>query len=535
MGDTLDYVKMFAQFPRNLRRFLKHHLTLDQAGKIVRDRMERREENFMRVVERSVYGYPRSPYLALLKLAGCELGDLRALVNDKGLEGALGTLRKQGVYVTYEEFKGRKPIVRDGTTIPVKARDFDNPFASRDFTLQTSGSTGLATYVSQNLDYIAAGAPGQMLALAAHGALGVPTSSWGYILPGHSLRGIIERLYYGQLEERWFSPIGWHDSKDWLKYDLATYYMVFWLRALGARVPVPEYVRPEQAIVVARWVNQTLRDHQRCLLIAGVSRALRVCVAAHEAGLDLTGAVMRGGGEPVTAAKVEAIRRVGARFVPGYGVTEAGSIARGCAKPFDESDVHLSRDLFALITFPYRVEGIGVTVPAFNLTSLLDVAPKLLLNVQMDDYGILEERKCGCVLETYGYTTHLRDIHSYSKFVGEGVTLIGNELLRILEQELPSRFGGSPLDYQLEEQEDERGFTRLYLVISPRVQIADEQAVIDLMLKALRESSPMADAARIVWQQTQTLQIKRDEPVSSARGKLLPLHIRPSERNSLTS
>lgn len=535
MSETLDYIKLFGQFPLNLPRFLRHHLTLEEARRIVLQRMEQREENFLRVVEKSVYGFPRSPYLTLLKMAGCEPGDLRGLVKQKGLEGALLALRQQGVYVTYEEFKGRKPIVRNGTTIPVKAQDFDNPFARRDFTLQTSGSTGLATYVSQNLDYIAAAAPVQMLALAAHGVLDAPSASWGYILPGHSLRGMLERAYYGRLPERWFSPIGWRDSKYWLKYDLATCYMLFWLRAWGARVPLPEIVKPDRAIVVARWVHETLKTHNRCLLFSGVSRALRVCVAAQEAGLDLTGAVMRGGGEPVTAAKVEAMRRVGVRFIPGYGMTEAGSIARGCVNPVDSSDVHLLKDLFGLVTFPYKVEGIGVTVPAFNLTSLVDIAPKLMLNVQIDDYGIVEDRACGCELETYGYTTHLREIHSYSKFVGEGVTLIGNELLSMLEQELPSRFGGSPLDYQLQEQEDGHGFTRLYLIISPRVQIADEQAVIELMLKTLRESSPMADMARIVWQQSQTLQIKREEPVASSLGKLLPLHIRRSERNSQDS
>src|SRR5213592_3774379 len=109
MGETLDYVKMFAAFPFALRRFSRHRLTLPEAQRIVRERMEQREENFLRLVERSVYGYPRSPYLALLKLAGCEFGDLRVLVTQRGLEGALRELRENGVYITFEEFKGRKP------------------------------------------------------------------------------------------------------------------------------------------------------------------------------------------------------------------------------------------------------------------------------------------------------------------------------------------------------------------------------------------------------------------------------------------
>lgn len=525
MSETLDYLSMFARFPLALRRASRHRVTLDGARRLVRQRMEQREANFLRIVERSVYGYPRSPYLGLLKQAGCEFPDVRALVKQKGLEGALRELRAEGVYVEFEEFKGRRPIIRNGTTIPVSARDFDNPFARRELTLQTGGSTGLATAVNQDLDYLAATAPYQALVLSAHGAFGAPSALWSPIFPGSALRGIIQRAFFGSLPQRWFSPTGWRDSRYWLKYDLATFYMFGCMRLGGMRVPMPERVRPDQALVIARALAALVKQQGRALLYTGVSRALRVCLAAEEAGVDLSGTFIRVRGEPVTDAKTEAMRRVGAHPIPGYGMTETGGVALGCARPTDVSDVHLLRDAFALISHPYCVQPIGVTVPAFNLTTLLDTAPKLMLNVQVDDYGIVEERACGCELESYGYCTHLRDIHSYSKLVGEGVTLIGNEMLRILEEVLPARFGGSALDYQLLEQEDAQGFTRLYLLIHPRVPIADEQQVIETIHRALRESSPMADAARGVWQQVRTLQIKRMEPVWTQRAKLMPLHI----------
>jgi hypothetical protein len=98
-------------------------------------------------------------------------------------------------------------------------------------------------------------------------------------------------------------------------------------------------------------------------------------------------------------------------------------------------------------------------------------------------------------------------------------------MVRILEEVLPARFGGSPLDYQLMEAEDDRGFTRLYLLVSPRLKLVNEQAVVDTVLAALGASSTMADAARVGWQHARTIQIKRQEPVSNGRGKLLPLHI----------
>jgi len=92
------------------------------------------------------------------------------------------------------------------------------------------------------------------------------------------------------------------------------------------------------------------------------------------------------------------------------------------------------------------VPGSDITVDAFHFTTLLPTARKLLLNVESDDYGVVETRSCGGPLESYGYTEHLRQIRSFRKLTGEGVTLVGSEMLRILEEVLPARFGGSPLD-----------------------------------------------------------------------------------------
>jgi hypothetical protein len=122
-------------------------------------------------------------------------------------------------------------------------------------------------------------------------------------------------------------------------------------------------------------------------------------------------------------------------------------------------------------------------------------------------------------------TTHLRDIRSFQKLTGEGVTLIGSDMVRILEEVLPSRFGGSPLDFQLLEEEDDAGFTRLSLIVSPRVDLEDEDLVIEAVLQELGSGDAAADISRAVWSQAGTLRIRRTEPVLTARGKLLPLHM----------
>ncbi len=534
MTETLDYLRMLALFPVSLRPFLRQSLTLEQAKKIIRDRMAHRGDNFLRLAERSIFDNPRSPYLPLFKLAGCELGDLRTLVTQNGLDMALQELRNAEVYVTFEEFKGRRPIRRRGQEFSVSGNDFDNPAAKRDFVFQTSGSTGAAMKVAADLDHIVARAPQRMVTLAAHHLLDVPTAVWHGILPaGGGLRLMLYGAYTGKIPLKWFSHIGGRESREWLKYGAATYYLILCMRLAGLPIPFPEHVRVDRALVIAQWATEMVKLHGRCLIRTGVSRGVRLCLAAQAAGLDLNGVTITGGGEPPTPAKVSQMNKAGVRYIPNYGMSDAGQPGSGCARPVDGSDVHLFKDSIALFTHPYQVENLDVTVPAFNITTLLPNSPKVLLNVQTDDYGIVEERNCGCELESYGYTTHLRQIRSYSKLTSESATLVGTDMLHILEDVLPAHFGGSPLDYQLMEAEDEQGLTKLFLIISPRVAIPDEQIVIQAVLDALRHTSAMADAARLFWQHADILKIKRMEPVWTAAGKLLPLHI-PHRYNDQT-
>ncbi len=532
MNESLEYVKMFAQFPFALRKFLREPLTPERAHTIVQQRIARRCENFLSVVERNVYGNPRSPYRALLKRAQCEWGDLRALIHARGLEVALQELRAAGVYVAFEEFKGRKPLVRGDLELAVTQRDFDNPYYTRDFSLPSGGSTGAASSVGINLANISAQAPAFVLTLQAQALWNMPAIFWYGILPDFTPSKLLQHAYIQQMPEKWFTHLGWRDSRGWLKHCAATLYMLFWMRLNGVNVQTPQVARVNDAHVIAQAMAELLQTHGRCLLSAQISRSVRVALAAQELGLDLTGATIKGGGEPITPAKVRAIEQTGARYVGNYATVDTGgTLASGCAKPTDSSDLHLLTDSFALITHPHTVQDFGVTVPAFHVTTLLPSAPKLMLNVQLDDYGIVEERDCGCELARSGMTRHLRQIRSYSKLTGEGVTLIGNDLIHILETVLPERFGGTPQDYQLLEEENDKGLTRLSLIISPRVKIENESNVIATVLNALRESSSMAAAAQQVWKHAETLQVKRMEPIWTGRGKLMPLHLASSKQN----
>ena len=532
MNQNLEYAKIFAQFPFALRRFLKQKISLADAKRILRERMQRREENFLRMLERNVYDNPRSPYLQLLKHAGCELNDVRALVKQKEIEGALKQLRAEGVYITFEEFKGRKPIERNGLSLRAQASDFDNPSARADFPNQSSGSTGAAVQVALDFDYIAARAGNRLIALDAHGIADAPLAIWRGILPERIMGQLLNGALTNQMPQKWFSPMRLRDSSQWVKYGLGTYYLIACMRQAGLQVPLPEYVSQADAIVVARWAEAAVKKYGRCLLRAGTSRGVRVCIAAQEHGIDLTGVTFSGAGEPATEGKARQYERVGAHFISNYGMSEAGQPGAGCANRVGVSDYHLWKDACVIFTQPVEVPNFGLTVDAFNLTTLLPQSPKVMLNVQTDDFGIVEERHCGCALEEYGLTTHLREIRSYSKLTGEGVTLIGNEMIHILEHILPARFGGSALDYQLMEQEDAQGFTRLYLLVHPSVAIENESAVLECLNDALRQSSPAADVARFIWKNANTIQLRRAEPLWNANGKFSSLYLPRRYRES---
>ena len=144
----------------------------------------------------------------------------------------------------------------------------------------------------------------------------------------------------------------------------------------------------------------------------------------------------------------------------------------------------------------------------------------LMLNVEVDDYGAVETRDCGCLLGELGLTTHLRGIRSFAKLTGEGVTLVGSDMERILEHELPARFGGTALDYQLVELEDDRGLTRLVLRAHPRLPIDDDGALVEAVLSALSKGGGGdADMSRGIWRAASTLRVRREPPQLSARGK----------------
>jgi hypothetical protein len=220
----LDDLKMYARFTAGLPGFLRKTITLEEARAIIRSRLAARESNFLMVVEKGIFGNPRSPYRPLLELAGCGMGDIRAMVRDRGVEGTLMALREAGVYFTFEEFKGRQPAVRGEQVIKVDPRDFDNPLLSKSLRGETGGTTGAGSRVSTDLDHLAAHAPYLMVTWEAHGVLDIPKALWRGILPDASgINYVLRAARFKQVPERWFTHLVARDLRISPKYKLATY------------------------------------------------------------------------------------------------------------------------------------------------------------------------------------------------------------------------------------------------------------------------------------------------------------------------
>jgi hypothetical protein len=512
----------YTRFLRALPDYFSTRITLDDARAIIQQRLEHREDNFLELIENRILGNPRSPYIPMLRMAGCELGDLRNMVRRKGLEATLLALREAGVYLTFDELKGRQPIVRHGQVIECGPRDFNNPFLSAFLEGQTGGSSGAPTAVPVSHHNLLDDAPGLMVYRDAHGILDVPLAIWRLILPASDgMSVLLSSTYFDSVAEKWFWQGTTRSAGLSLWWRLETYGVILVVRLLGVPAPWPQNVPLDQAITVARWAVGAVRAHGACLVSTYPSMALRVSVAAQEHRLDLTGVTFTGGGDPPTEARVRGIQQSGAKWVPQYAMAEIGVAGLGCAQPADGNDNHLLKDVVAVIQHSRPLHGTGANVDMFYFTTLLPSAPKVLLNADVDDFGVLEERRCGCPLEALGLTTHVRHIRSLSKLKAEGMTIEGSSMVHVLEEVLPARFGGTPLDYQLVEEQDNQGFTRLNLRISPAVQIDDENEVVQAVRQALSGTWTQADMA--VWAQAQTLRVERAQPIPTSSGKFLPL------------
>ena len=105
------------------------------------------------------------------------------------------------------------------------------------------------------------------------------------------------------------------------------------------------------------------------------------------------------------------------------------------------------------------------------------------------------------------------------------MTFLGTDLIRVIEEVLPAKFGGTSINYQMVEEEDEEGHTHISVIVSPEVGAIYEDELIQTVLRELGKGKDTQRMMAQIWSQAGTLRLKRMRPLTTARGKLLPLHI----------
>jgi hypothetical protein len=503
-------------------------MSVESAGEQVRREMEMREDRFLELMRAEVYERSASPYLKLLKIAGCELSDLAAAVRRHGLEDTLRRLGGQGVYLSVDEYKGKTDVVRGRESFRVSPEDLAPAGSLPGFMTQSSGTRNPPVRALSPIEWLVHDAAGTGIFLKAHGLLSHAHATYDPILPGAAgLAFLMELARLGRAPERWFAgkiPI---DSRLVRAYNrAAAYEIVVAGKFFGPGFPAPESFPFGEVRPIVRWVVEQRRRGKRCCIRTVASNSVRIARAAVEMGESLEGATFISSGEPLTEGKREVIERSGAATTLLYGYMPGPiHVSLGCANPIHTDEMHVNQNMLAVISHPAATPYSGPVIHPLLFTTLHSSAPRLQLNVDNGDYATLERRDCGCALERAGLTLHIHHVRSYEKFTSEGLNYFYGDVSGLFDTIFPSEFGGGPGDYQLVEEEDESGQTRLTLVIDPKVGELDEGRVIGRLKDCLGQGSRNSRFHAKFWDNAGTFRVRRAIPVASLRGKTLPMRI----------
>ena len=524
-----------ARFLGGLPAFLRHRLSAQDAAETLARSLRTREQDFLARTRRAVFDHPPSPYRQLFKLAGCEYGDLVRLVVEEGVEGALRNLFRHGVYLTVDEFKGRRQAIRGNMALAVTPESLRNPLAAVHLPARTSGSRSAGTPILFDLAFVRDCAVHTCLFLHARGGDEWVKAVWE--TPGAGARFRLLKYSAFGATPYWFTQISPDAPQLDPMFRWSERALRWGSRLAGFPLPAPQHVPLTDPVPLSQWVAGVLQSGNVPHLFTFPSSALLLCQAAMDAVIDLSGAQFPLAGEPITEARLKVIRRAGAEALPRYGSMECGPIGYGCLRPDAVDDVHVLRDLHALIQPDPQDAGSGRPAQPLYVSSLHPRAPFIMLNVAMGDQAVMAERSCGCPLEQLGWTIHLREIRSYEKLTGAGVTFLDTDVIRVLEEVLPARFGGTPMDYQLLEEEAGDGHPRLRLLVHPRLGPLNERTVRDTLLSRLGTGSPVARIMEQLWRDIDILTLERRPPLATASGKILHFHssTRPQAVGSATA
>lgn len=472
-----------------LPKFFRERVTLQRAEEEIKRLLDTRIARFFELARTQIYKCPDSPYRKLLKHAGCEFADLQAQVQRHGLEETLVKLAGEGVYLTSDEFKGKTEVVRGGSSFRVSPKDFERQDLSAGFAMQSSGTRNGPVKTFSPLDWRGLQARGEAVFYSAHDLYSCAHAVYEPVITGRILYVLINGKL-GISTDRWFAlKVAVHSVAEDRYHYMNAHLIAKIGRWFGPGVASPQYLNPGDVEPILDWILESRREGRKCCIKTVVSNAARIARTALKTGLSLVGTTFHVSGEPLTQFKSKSIAKTGARIAPHYGPGGGNAGSLGCGNPSFIDEMHVPQTMFTLVEQPRSLDYRGPPIYPLMLTTLHPSAPRFLLNVENGDYATMITRDCGCPLQKVGFTQHLHTVRSFEKFTSEGMNYFSTDLFELLEKTIPSEFGGDPGDYQLVEEEDDQGQTRLTLLVHPNVGELNEEILLFRLQQHLAQGS----------------------------------------------
>lgn len=521
---TLQNLRVGFRFLAHLPRYLQARIDSESAAAILTRRLHSREAAFLRQVDLAVFSWPASPYLPLFKRAGINSQDVSELVRRDGVEKTLRVFLQEGIYLGVDEFKGRRELVRGNHCAQVSPKSFQNPASRYMVAASSGGSRSSGTPVLFDLEFIRSCAVNSLVVHELRGGNGWEKTTWE--VPGGGARfRLLKYSLYGPPIRAWFSQVdpaadGLHPIYRW-----STKAMRWGSFFSRQQLPAPVFSPISEPRPLFDWIDQVRRLGGTPLVFTFPSSAVALAQWAAANGRDLEGVEFTVSGEPITTARLETIRNLGGSVGARYGSVETGPLAYGCLSPSAPDHCHFLTDLHAVIQAGDEGAALGLGKRSLLITSLDPKAPFLFLNASMGDEADLVLGNCGCPLESAGWGLHISHIRSVEKLTSAGMTFAGTDVIAVLEQKLPGKYGGIPSDYQLVEEEDADGKPILKLLVHPRVGPLDAEGLREDFLAFLGSRSIVDKLMEAAWREAGLLTVERRPPLQTKQGKILHFHV----------
>jgi hypothetical protein len=484
--------------------------------------IKNRETNFLKMAK-GILANSEHPYSQLFQIAGCTYGDLEAELSRDGLETTLNRLLAEGVYLSLDEFRCNTEIVRGGRHIRATMANWDNAAGKGPLQNFSSGSSsGKSLKTSHSLEYFKFGSAGGRILLDEFQNVKRAIITMMPILPtSNGLGSCMGGAKLGYPSERWYALGGRSIYKN-AHYKAMTAAIVARLRLGGANVPYPTYLEPDDFSPVAEFIARRKKEGMSSAIMGMVSSITRVAATAIDGGFDIHGTIALVTGESLTDAKRDLIESAGIEVYPMYATSEFGGIGVPCRQMRTGNCVHIGLPSLALVSRRQK-SWADEDVDSLHITNLLSFAPRMLINVEIGDTGVIEPATCDCEFSRIGYRLRVRDMAAITKLRFQGCALNAPELIRLLEEGLAQQFGGRPGDYQMLEIEG-KAQTEIVLRIHPRTGVTSPEKVLKYFLDRCCETYGGAQPV-FHWTQSNAIWAELKPPILAASGKFRAIRL----------